>query len=548
MKFGIDFGTTNTAFSYIKNGVPTPLRFGEAQQPMDYVPSVMAVRSAPRDAMFFGQPAKNYIGQPNVRAYQNFKMLLGESNAAIQGHWGENALSPEHVTEKYIAHMLGTIKEEHKLLPKGVVVTIPEIWSRQNLHTKKEHLMNCFKRQGIHQVAFESEPVAAASYYLDSFKRKKRNAFNGYLLVCDCGGGTMDFCLVKVENTSDGKPRCTVLERAGNGMVGGHLGSAGVAFDQGIVELLFPGLKTENPQKFFKLVREFESQKIMLSSEVDELLSLFQASAEAAEGTPIFELSDLSVEAKHLVTVFEARIKVSIDQAMQDLLSRITELNKSDLNPKINIADPKQFRVLMVGGFSAFYLVQQAIKSAFGNVTDADLRFEEILTKPERALAIANGAALIANDLTEIVHTCPADIGILAWVSKGGNGPQVLQPFSVLKKGTKISAYKKTIWLLDSSKKTEQTLTTTGIDASLPLYVEPVIGHRFELKVAGASLSSVLPDGLNDKGYINIGFSLNEDMVYSVHVRDAINHKNIKITTLGSLLAQMPQGLIAVGA
>lgn len=547
MKFGIDFGTTNTAFSYIKNGVPTPLRFGEAQQPMDYVPSVMAVRSAPRDAMFFGQPAKNYIGQPNVRAYQNFKMLLGESNAAIQGHWGENALSPEHVTEKYIAHMLGTIKEEHKLLPKGVVVTIPEIWSRQNLHTKKEHLMNCFKRQGIHQVAFESEPVAAASYYLDSFKRKKKNAFNGYLLVCDCGGGTMDFCLVKVENTSNGKPRCTVLERAGNGMVGGHLGSAGVAFDQGIVELLFPGLKTENPQKFFKLVREFESQKIMLSSEVDELLSLFQASAEAAEGTPIFELSDQSVEAMHLVSVFEARIKVSIEQAMQDLLSRITELNKSDLNPKINIADPKQFRVLMVGGFSAFYLVQQSIKSAFGNVTDADLRFEEILTKPERALAIANGAALIANDLTEIVHTCPADIGLLAYAQTDNNNYEI-QPFPVLRKGTKIDAYKNAIWLLDKSRKSELILHPIGTNANLPLYLEPVNGHRFEINVEGASLLSVFPDGLNSEPKVHIGFSLNEDMVFSIHVRDAINHKNVKITTLGSLLAQMPQGLIAVGA
>lgn len=60
----------------------------------------------------------------------------------------------------------------------------------------------------------------------------------------------LDFCLVGVEAAGRDRPRLTVLERAGNGMVNGHLGSAGVAFDQAVVERLFPGLKERDPAKF----------------------------------------------------------------------------------------------------------------------------------------------------------------------------------------------------------------------------------------------------------------------------------------------------------
>lgn len=533
MNFGIDFGTTNTAVSRMDGNEPVPLTFGDAQQPYEYVPSVMALRGGARPCEDHGRAAKERIGEPDFEVYQNFKMLLGEPPERIAAHWGSGlSQTPEAITHRFIARLLEQIKAEHGLNPARVVVTVPEVWLVQNLQTKREHLINGFKRQGIRRVEVRSEPVAAATYYLHCFKRKKGQPFQGHLLVCDCGGGTMDFCLVGVESGTGDRPRMTVLERAGNGMVNGRIGSAGVAFDQAVIDRLFPGLKERDQGRYFRRAREFEQRKITHAPTVTENLALHRQNPEAAEGERLFSLADgeVSVEPKHLAEVFAAVIEPAIREALDALLARIR-------THAVALDDPSRFRVLMVGGFSSFYLVPEAIKDAFGRVLSTDQRFEEVLLLADRALAISKGAALIANDLAEIVETCPANVGIEAIGADAQRLDQVLR-FPILKKSVPIQKYQAPVW--------EKTaFVVANPDDRLPLYVETIPGRPLSLNLGGESLRQILPIGLKPDARVQIGFSVDADLVFSIHIRNADNHQQARSTTLGSLMARLPGLMVA---
>ena len=528
MNFGIDFGTTNTAVSRMDGDEPVPLKFGDAQQQYDYVPSVMAVKGGDRPREEHGLAAKARIGEPDVEVYQNFKMLLGESADVVAVHWGAAcSQTPEQVTHNFIACLVRQIDQEHGVRPSRVVVTVPEVWLVQNLQTKREHLIQSFKAQGIPQVEVRSEPVAAATYYLHCFKHKKGQPFQGHLLVCDCGGGTMDFCLVGVEAAGADLPRMTVLERAGNGMVNGRIGSAGVAFDQAVVDRLFPGLKAGDPTKYFRRVREFEQHKITHTSAISDYLDIYRQSPEGAEGERLFYLADgeVAVEPQHLATVFDDLIQPRIRQAMTDLLVRIQAHG-------VALDDPSRFRVLLVGGFSSFFLVQEAIKNAFGKVVSTDQRFEDVLSLVDRALAISKGAALIANDLAEIIETCPANVGVKGF-EKTRDGSLRPVRFPILKKAVRIQDYAQPIW-------SPQAFVVVNTDIRLPIYVESVDDKPMALEIGGETLQSILPAGIGSGSKIEIGFSVDNNLVFSIHVRDAGQRTRVKETTLGNVMAKLP--------
>jgi molecular chaperone DnaK len=526
MKFGIDFGTTNTAVCVMRPNGPVALSFGQAGPAQTYVPSVLAVQTGAHPKEYLGMAAKMRIGEtlPNLSVYQNFKMLLGETPSVVAKHWANHPLSPEQVTRKYIEGLIRQIKDEHQLTPQSVVVTVPEVWIAQGLLTKREHLIESFKHQGIANVRTESEPLAAASYYLHKYREHKKADYQGHLLVCDCGGGTMDFCLLRIESGENHKPRMTVLERAGNGIVDGKLGSAGVAFDQTMVDRLFPGLKPGNAAEFHKRVREFEERKIAFTEDVAELLKLHRSDPSLVEGDVLFEVAGHAVEAKPLAQVFDELIAPDIHRALQQLTQRLGSYT-------INVNDPKQFRVLMVGGFSMFYLVQEAICRHFGSVATEDQRFENLFTLQDRALAIAKGAALIANDLTEIVHTCPANVGVVALALDADK--EQSEYCCILQKGIKISQYKNPVY--DNGQ-----FKILKLDDELPIYLEPIPDKPITLNLKGHTLQSVLPSGIGVGATLELGFSLDENLVFSLHVRDANRKSKTRVTTLGNLMARIP--------
>jgi molecular chaperone DnaK len=454
-------------------------------------------------------------------------MLLAEPAEVIRKFWADAPETPEAITNQFIAYLVKQLGvQPNEFGP--VVVTVPDIWLRQSPLSKRDLLVNIFHSLGIN-VQVESEPVAAAAYYLFCFKekyKKFKKFFSGHLLVCDCGGGTLDFCLVKVseEEENRGIPVIEVLERAGNGMMQNYLGSAGVAFDHGVIKRLFPDASGE---EFYRKVREFENLKIDQANAIHESLQAYQENPDTEEGEVIFFVDGKEgpVTAELLITVFMERVWPGIDTAL-------TKLKQNLRSHQVAEHDPSRFRILMVGGFSSFFLVQTTVQNAFGTVTDLDSMIENIFSLSDRAYAIVKGAALIADHKAKTLQTCPAAVGVYASRVTADHTIQK-EKFAVLEKGKRIDDYHEPVWYPEEFQ--------VGIKSNITCFFEPA-EDDIRLLTIQKPLGDILPPDSAGESNVHVGFSIDKDMVVYVHLRDSKQPEKMNSTSLSDLLEHMACG------
>jgi molecular chaperone DnaK len=452
-------------------------------------------------------------------------MLLAEPPEVIHHFWGDAPDAPDEITRQFLAYLVTLLGVQPKEFGP-IVVSVPDIWLRQSLLRKRDLLVSIFHSLGIN-VRVESEPVAAAAYYLLRFKEKYGKFFSGHLLVCDCGGGTLNFCLVKVsEGEKNGAiPVIEVLERAGNGMMQDHLGNAGVAFDHGVIQRLFPDASGE---EFYRKVREFESSKITDTDAIRDSLQAYQKKPDTVEGEVIFFVDGKEgpVTAELLVTVFAERVRPGIDQAR-------TELKRTLIFHQVAEHNPDSFRILMVGGFSLFSLVQMTVEKAFGSMTDLDKRFTNVFTLPDRAYAIVKGAALIADNWAKIHQTCPASVGVYASRVAADGKPPRWEKFPVLEKGKRIDDYHEPVWYPEGFQ--------MGMTKNISCFFEPAEGDM-RLLSTQEPFADIPPPDSDGESNVHIGFSINKNMVVYVHLRDSKQPEKMNSTSLGDLLEHMAGG------
>ena len=92
-----------------------------------------------------------------------------------------------------------------------------------------ERLRDAFGRAGMTDIRFELEPVAAAYHYESGLDRDET------VLIADFGGGTSDFCLLRVGPKARARAEAGE-DRAGDILGVGGVGIAGDSFDSRIVE------------------------------------------------------------------------------------------------------------------------------------------------------------------------------------------------------------------------------------------------------------------------------------------------------------------------
>jgi molecular chaperone DnaK len=112
--------------------------------------------------------------------------------------------------------LLNHYRREHRLNQpiQKIVITVPEIWVREGRHAARESLKKIGTDLLQLPVKLLSEPVAAAAYFVHQFKTQEGRYFNGHLLVCDYGGGTLDLSRSSIHNDD-----IKVLEGTGKGNV-----------------------------------------------------------------------------------------------------------------------------------------------------------------------------------------------------------------------------------------------------------------------------------------------------------------------------------------
>lgn len=426
---GIDFGTTNSTIAFFETGQidkTKPQTYKNTSNNTDYIPSYVAINHKKNKFLAIGSSAKSKVNDANFDVFRAFKMLLSEDcKELIQtyGKYDDNEFSPKEIAKKYLKELLSQFtKAHHKKIEniKKLTISIPEIWTASDLegdHFEKgklsqERINDICKEIGLPEPDLISEPIGAASYFIEEYHRKNNNRyFNGHVLVCDCGGGTIDFSLVAVKNS-----KSSSIAREGIGHnSNAQLGCAGVAYDEAVIKHLIDKETTTPEQKayldknFSKILSEFEREKIQNTEQIDMYYKDYCDDNSFDE--EVFKLSEgISVKISDLSDVFKKVIEPSLIQTLE----RLQKSCKSE-NIDYNADKGDVFKVLMVGGFSRFALVQRTVKKFFKSDFYEDIddsRFNHAIPATEIHLAIAYGAALCAKNITQVTPLTKFDIAL----------------------------------------------------------------------------------------------------------------------------------------
>jgi len=230
MSIGIDFGTTNTVIATARPGEAVrAVAFHDDRKFTDIYRSVLCFEQL--TASRFDVEA--YAGMKAIRAYlssvyetrfiQSFKShvasrIFDETRIFGRGYKFEDLLAT------FFRHAVGDAGGQLADLGGRVVSGRPVAFVGA---APDEALAMCrygeaFKRIGIADPVYVYEPVGAAFYYA-----QRLNA-DALVLVCDFGGGTSDFSLLRFER-SGGGIGVTPIGHAG-------LGVAGDSFDYRIID------------------------------------------------------------------------------------------------------------------------------------------------------------------------------------------------------------------------------------------------------------------------------------------------------------------------
>ncbi|HKD09105.1 MAG TPA: Hsp70 family protein [Bryobacteraceae bacterium] len=220
MKVGIDLGTTNSAVAWID-----PAQAEDTSFPPIHIFDIPQVvgpgRIEPRRTLpsFLyldeGQPvgvwareqgaivptrlvhsAKSWLSNPDVD--RTAKILPWDAGE------GGRVLSPVEVSARLLAFMRDAWDKAAHLGPlteQDVVLTVPASFDEE----ARELTVKAAEEAGLPRLTLLEEPAAAFySWIANNFARSRRLLFDGQIvLVCDVGGGTSDFSLIRVAREGD---------------------------------------------------------------------------------------------------------------------------------------------------------------------------------------------------------------------------------------------------------------------------------------------------------------------------------------------------------
>jgi molecular chaperone DnaK (HSP70) len=219
MKIGIDLGTTNSALAYVDEREAEdrdfpPVHIFETPQ-LVAAGRVEARRTLPsflflEDAQPVGlyareqgalvptrlvHSAKSWLSNPDVD--RTAKILPWDSQETGR------VLSPVEVSARFIAKF----REEWDrakgapLAEQDIVLTVPASFDEE----ARELTVMAAREAGLERLTLLEEPAAAFySWIANNLAQSRKRLFDGQIvLVCDVGGGTSDFSLIRVSREGD---------------------------------------------------------------------------------------------------------------------------------------------------------------------------------------------------------------------------------------------------------------------------------------------------------------------------------------------------------
>jgi hypothetical protein len=217
MNIGIDLGTTNSALAYIDpaDGGDTP-EIHVQETPQYVAPGrVEALRTLPSflflgDQEYIGAYAREQGAVVPTKCVHSAKSWLSnpevDRTAKIlpwDAQEGGRVLSPVEVSAKILKHLADAWQQQHgsPLGQHNIVLTVPASFDEE----ARELTVAAAREAGIEQLTLLEEPAAAFySWVANDLARSQKSLFDGQtVLVCDVGGGTSDFTLIRVAREGD---------------------------------------------------------------------------------------------------------------------------------------------------------------------------------------------------------------------------------------------------------------------------------------------------------------------------------------------------------
>ena len=522
MNIGFDFGTTNSILSFYNPNEDLVQTYKlDGNSGADYIPSVLSFDED--NYISIGEEAKCNIGDEYCEIYSRFKVFLSlEDEKSLKSH-GFISKTPKEITKLYIKELIKRFENDHQKI-EGLVLTVPEIWLRDD-NTSREVLNEILTELKLPLKKLISEPVSAGAYFLHHYKKEREENFNGHLLLFDYGGGTLDISLLETKDN-----HIKIIERTGLGKGSNFSGSAGVAFDERVINSIC-GERKKNLDniKFYELVNSFERRKLETSRRHEKLIDKY---LNEKENKSIFKLqcSDKNDEPLGIGEILTSTLIHSFSPLKEDINSALKQIKSSFNIHNVESKNSDKFRIVMVGGFSKFYLSQKAVKEFF-NAKDDDKRFETYFKTHDIALAISKGATLIANDIINIDETYPLSVDLVV--------ERLDQKTKFIKKDN-INIFTK-----GDIVKTHQAfglnirIKNTG---DIILEMDLGLGNKFLLPIS-KDREKLFPNHNKKSNSWEIGFSVDENSFVKLHLKDIEN--NEKVTNIGDILRRH-QNLIIV--
>jgi molecular chaperone DnaK (HSP70) len=219
MNIGIDLGTTNSALAYID-----PQQASESDAPVIQVLEIPQYvsqgRVEPRrtlpsflylgDHEYLGAYAREQGALVPTKSIHSAKSWLSnpevDRTAKIlpwDAQEGGRVLSPVEVSARILKHIAEAWHKEKGsgLGEHEVVLTVPASFDEE----ARELTVTAARDAGIEKLTLVEEPAAAFySWIANDLARSQKSLFDGQtVLVCDVGGGTSDFTLIRVSREGD---------------------------------------------------------------------------------------------------------------------------------------------------------------------------------------------------------------------------------------------------------------------------------------------------------------------------------------------------------
>ena len=219
MNVGIDLGTTNSALAFVD-----PREAAETDFPPIHILPIQQQVDASRTEVLRTLPSFLYLSEPPiVGAYAREQgALLPTKTVHSAKSWLSNSeadrtakilpwdsqdegrvLSPVDASSRYLAFLRDTwlTVKGSSLGEQDVVLTVPASFDEE----ARELTVQAAREAGIEKLTLLEEPVAAFyAWIAGHLARSNKELFDGQtVLVCDVGGGTSDFTLVRVNREGD---------------------------------------------------------------------------------------------------------------------------------------------------------------------------------------------------------------------------------------------------------------------------------------------------------------------------------------------------------